>query len=261
MIDLHNHVLYGVDDGAQTIDDSLTMIREAARVGFTTLVLTPHYMCYQGYTSPAAENAGRLERLKQAAAEAGIAMTLHLGNELLYDYQLNSLMGKGVFRPLGSTGWCLAETVRHGGSSLMIEQFRRTLEAAGCQMILAHPERYDFVQEDPNILFDFIEKGCLIQANYLSLTDYYKPPARATLEIMLTHGMVQLMGSDAHQADAYTRYPEAEARGIALIGEEAWRRLMVDNPEILLAGGRPQPEKMRRWQAPVRKSVIAASRL
>lgn len=79
MIDMHNHVLYGVDDGAECLEDSLAMLAEAARVGYTGVVLTPHYMVYQDYTATVRENQVRLAHLERALDEAGIPITLYLG--------------------------------------------------------------------------------------------------------------------------------------------------------------------------------------
>ena len=75
------------------------------------------------------------------------------------------------------------------------------------------------------MLLDFMRNGVLIQCNYLSLIGYYGEPSRRTLEILLKHHMVQLMGSDAHQVEGYERIPRPE-QPVLLIGEEAWNRIM-----------------------------------
>ena len=92
MIDMHNHVLYGVDDGAQSIEDSVEMLFKAKEVGFSGVVLTPHYMCYQNFTSPVAENKKRYEALKKILERAGLELDLYLGSELLYEYKLVDLI-------------------------------------------------------------------------------------------------------------------------------------------------------------------------
>ena len=238
MIDMHNHVLFGVDDGAQCIEDSVAMLDTAKSVGFTGAVLTPHYMCYQNFTSPVAENEKRLAQLKEVIRRLGLEMELYLGSELLYEYKLGDLLDTGAFKPLGNTRYFLVETIRHGGSEASLMNFINRLKAAGYETVFAHPERYDFIQEDPNVLLDFMKKGCLIQSNYLSLTGYYGAKAKDTLKIMLAHDMVQLMGSDAHQAEGYALYPNAEAEGVAIVGEEKWQEIVCTNPKILLSGER-----------------------
>ncbi|MDO4287976.1 MAG: capsular biosynthesis protein [Eubacterium sp.] len=238
MIDMHNHVLFGVDDGAQSLEDSVAMLDKAREVGFTGVVLTPHYMCYQNFTSPVAENEKRTAQLREVLRRIGLEMDIYLGSELLYEYKLGELIDTGAFKPLGDTKYFLVETIRHGGSEAGLMNFIQRLQTLGYQAIFAHPERYDFVQEDPNVLIDFMKKSCLIQSNYLSLTGYYGPRAKDTLKIMLEHDMVQLLGSDAHQVEGYALYPNAAAEGISVIGQEKWQQIVCTNPDILLKGER-----------------------
>lgn len=250
MIDMHNHVLFGVDDGAQCLEDSVTMLDTAKEVGFTGVVLTPHYMCYQNFTSPVSENEKRLSQLKEVIRRIGLEMDLYLGSELLYEYKLGDLLDTGAFKPLGDSCYYLIETIRHGGSEAGLMNFIQKLKDRGYQAVFAHPERYDFVQDDPNILIEFMKKGCLIQSNYLSLTNYYGERSRDTLKIMLEHNMVQLMGSDAHQAEGYALYPNAAEVGISVVGEEKWHEIVCTNPEILLAGERKLVPSPKQYHAP-----------
>lgn len=232
MIDMHSHVLFGVDDGAQTLSDALAMIDAAADAGFDTLVLTPHYMTYKNYTSSPADNAAILDEIREKAPKD---VTLVLGNELLYDYKLREAFETGAIRAIGDTDYYLIETTRLSGSAMALQAFMHFLHKHGKKTILAHPERYDFVHDDPNVLLDFMQAGTLIQSNYLSLIDYYDRATTKALKIMLEHNMVQLMGSDAHQTEGYELYPRAEKVGVALVGEAKWRELFEDNPRKVLA--------------------------
>lgn len=236
MIDMHSHILCGVDDGAQTLDESLAMIDLAAETGFDTLVLTPHYMSYKNYTSSPEQNEAILDTIR---ANARKDVTLVLGNELLYDYKLRQAYENHAFRAIGDTDYYLIETTREGGSAIALQSFMHYLHKHGKKTILAHPERYDFVHDDPNVLLDFMEQGTLIQSNYLSLIDYYDRATTRTLKIMLEHDMVQLMGSDAHQTEGYELYPRAEKVGKALIGDEKWHTLFETNPRKVLANETP----------------------
>lgn len=260
MIDMHNHVLFGVDDGAQNLEDSLAMLRRAVEVGFSEAVLTPHYMIYKGYTACVDENRARFDKLVEEANLEGIPITLHLGSELCYDYELINRLETGAYSTLDGTRYFLVETTRQGGTALGIQNFMHRLHNKGYKTLFAHPERYDFVQEDPNILLEFMERGTLIQSNYLSLLGYYDCASRDTMKILLEQNMVQLLGSDAHQTEGYDLYPQAEAAGIAIVGEAKWRELTCDNPRRLLSGEGtiavdPEPYKKSIPRAAV-KSVI-----
>jgi len=234
MIDIHNHVLFGVDDGAKTLADSLNMLKEAKKMGFTELILTPHYFSYKKYLSPVLENQKRFDLLNAAQKKEGINLNLYLGNELLYKYKLENLLNQAIYKPLGKSPWFLVETERRGGTPIGLLNFCDFLLSKGYKMILAHPERYDFVQEEPEWIDTFREHGILIQCNYLSLIDYYRYPAKETLETLLLNDKVDLLASDAHQADGFTLYAEAEKKGIDLIGKEKWQLLMTENAKKLL---------------------------
>ena len=236
MIDLHNHILFGVDDGAQTISDSIAMIKSGVEQGFDTFVLTPHYMIYRGYTSPFSKNKKIFEQIVKACQAEGINANLILGSEIQYEFALTECYEENLYSTMGDTDYYLIETTRQNGTALGILNFVLFLEKQGKKAILAHPERYDFVQDDPNVLLDFIHRGVLIQSNYLSLIDYYDQKTTETIKIMLEHQMVHLMGSDAHQTEAYELYPRAKAVGAEIIGERQWNTFFTDNAEMFLAG-------------------------
>lgn len=234
MIDLHNHILYGADDGAQTLEDSLTLLKAARQAGFNGAVLTPHFMISRGFTKTSEENRATFDTIVSAMQGIDPTFKLYFGSELFYDYRLVDLIGTNAYTTMGDSGYYLIETGRQGGTALGIQNFMLKLRQAGGKTIFAHPERYDFVQEDPNILLEFMAKGTLIQANYLSLTGYYGKVTQDTIRIMLQNNMVQLMGSDAHQAEAYELYPEAKAAGEAIIGVEKWHELTEINSHKLM---------------------------
>ncbi len=236
MIDLHNHILFGVDDGAQTISDSIAMIKSGVAQGFDTFVLTPHYMIYRGYTSSSKKNKIIFEQIVKSCQAEGISAKLILGNEIQYEFALTEHYAENLYSTMGDTDYYLIETTRQNGTALGILNFVLFLEKQGKKAVLAHPERYDFVQDDPNVLLDFIHRGVLIQSNYLSLIDYYDQKTTETIKIMLEHQMVHLMGSDAHQTEAYELYPRAEAVGVEIIGESQWRTFFTDKAEAFLAG-------------------------
>ena len=253
MIDLHNHVLFGADDGAQNIEESMALLKAAKAAGFTGAVLTPHYMLSRNFTKTVAENEKAFDAIQTCMKAVDPEFELYLGSELFYDYRLVDLIGKNVFTTLGNTNYYLVETGRQGGTALGIMNFMLKLEQAGGKCILAHPERYDFVQDDPNVVMEFIQRGTLIQSNYLSLTDYYGKTTQDTMKILLENDMVQLMGSDAHQPEGYELYAEAKAVGEAIVGEDKWREITEINSHKLLAG-----EKISVDAKPYRKVLSKA---
>lgn len=235
MIDIHAHLLPGVDDGAKTLTDSLAMLRKASEQGFSEIVLTPHYHPDQDMTSTMAENQAIFEELKQTAADEGLAMALYLGNEVFYCYEIESLLEKGCYTSLNQSRYLLVETLRHSLDFYSFSVFLNKLRMNGYTPILAHPERYEFIQQDPNSLVRLIEDGSLVQMNILSLTGYYRMEAQVTAEILLTHKMVHFLASDAHSPRAYDRLAPAMAKANELIGEKQVAKLFGENPRRVLA--------------------------
>ncbi|MEG0509637.1 MAG: CpsB/CapC family capsule biosynthesis tyrosine phosphatase, partial [Eubacterium sp.] len=114
------------------------------------------------------------------------------------------------------------------------QDFLYRLQAKGYSTILAHPERYDFVREDPNILLDFMDKGTYIQTNALSLIGFYGSGSKETAEIMLEHDMVQFLASDAHRVKSYELMEKALNKAEEIIGKNKLGQIMNYNPAMVL---------------------------
>ncbi|MEG0075991.1 MAG: CpsB/CapC family capsule biosynthesis tyrosine phosphatase [Eubacterium sp.] len=235
MIDMHTHVLYGIDDGSQSIDDSVEMLKKAEELGFRGVVLTPHYMSYTNYVSRVNENRKRFKKLIDKLKEENMQIQLFLGNEICYEPDLIHRVDMGDFTTLNKSNYFLVETMRHDSNVEYVQNFLYRLQAKGYSTILAHPERYDFVRENPNILIDFMEKGTYIQANMLSLIGFYGSESKHTAEIMLKNNMVQFMASDAHRLRSYELMEDAIERAIELIGRKKFNKMMTVNPAIVLS--------------------------
>ncbi len=110
------------------------------------------------------------------------------------------------------------------------EDFLYCLQIKGYSPIIAHPERYDFVQENPDVLMRFLEMGSLVQMNALSLTGYYGHHAIDTARIMLERNMVQFMASDAHKLRAYEQMDKALDEAWEILGEKRFNTIMRENP-------------------------------
>lgn len=234
MIDIHNHVLYGVDDGSRSFEESMSMLKTAAAIGFTGIVLTPHYMSYTSYTSTVNENRERHKHLKQFVKQEGLNLQLYLGNEVFYEPDLLPVLERGEFTTLNKGSYFLVETMRHDANKDYFLDFLYRIQLKGYNTIVAHPERYDFVQDDPNVLLTFLDRGHLLQMNALSLVGFYGKYAKKTAEIMLECNMVQFIASDAHRVRAYEKMPEALNIARDIMGLKHFSRIMVNNPAVVL---------------------------
>ena len=197
--DMHSHLLPGLDDGAETVEHSVELLRQLQALGYRKLIMTPHIMG-DFYRNTPEGIRGALAALRKAAAAAGIT-----GMELdcAAEYYLDESFGRRLEEnePLltfgGEQRLVLFET------SYINEPFNLTetifnLQAAGYQPVLAHPERYTYLYGRFEELAQIREQGVLLQVNLNSLTGYYSAGAKRVAEKLIDAGLVDLLGTDTH---------------------------------------------------------------
>lgn len=199
-VDMHSHLLPGLDDGAETLAHSLDLLRALRTLGFRKLIMTPHVMGDFYKNTPEGIRQA-LSELRVAAAEAGLAdVALDCAAEYYLDEWLGQKLAAGteLLTFGGERRFLLFET------SYLNEPFNLTstifeLKAAGYRPVLAHPERYTYLYGR----FAELEKlrqeyGVLFQINLNSLAGYYSPGARHVAEKLIDAGLVDMVGTDTH---------------------------------------------------------------
>ncbi len=195
--DMHSHFIPGIDDGAQTVEDSLYMIERMREMGYTRVVTTPHIKVDHYPNTPATINNG-LEVLKQAMAQHGINFPVHAAAEYFIDDYFLGLIDN---QPL--------LTVRENEVlveiSFMFEPFNLNdiifkMQNAGYRPIMAHPERYGYYHHNLDKYRELKDRGCFLQLNVNALTGYYGKPVKQVAEKLLEDGMYDYCGSDMHHA-------------------------------------------------------------
>lgn len=169
MIDLHTHILPGLDDGAPDLETSVLMAAVAAESGVTHLVATPHSNqrgAFENYASPALQV--RFDCLRAAVREAGIPLELSLGMEIFGTGDVPKLLREGRLLTINGGRYLLIEFGFHE-DPLRIERLLDELLAAGYWPVVAHPERYYGLQRMPNYLYDWVNRGVVLQVNKGSL--------------------------------------------------------------------------------------------
>jgi protein-tyrosine phosphatase len=235
MVDLHAHILHGLDDGARALDDALAMARVAVDDGITLMAATPHSpdsIASQHYSAALVRE--RLGELRAALAAAQIPLELVEGTELCYAADLPQRLRAGT---LLAYGGCRAVLLECCGAELpaALPELVFTLQAAGHRVVLAHPERLRDVQRRPELLAPLAERGVLIQITAAALAGRQGATLHAAAEELLLRGLAHLIASDAH--GPVLRPPvlsEARARAAALLGEAAAELLVRDIPRALL---------------------------
>lgn len=241
MIDLHTHILPGLDDGAESIEDALAIARAAAAEGTTVIAATPHVRA-DFPTTPDELEAGVAE-VRGALRGAAVPVELVHGGELDID-MLALLSDDEVMR------FTYAQAGRYALLEFPYTGWPRGLEASierlrglGVESVVAHPERSSTVQERPDRLLAVVELGAVVQVTAGSFAGRFGSDARRCSQKLLEHGLVHLVASDAHGADSSRGGLAAAYRAIGDRGLA--RRLTTEAPAALLAG-EPLP------RAPVR---------
>ncbi len=244
MIDLHSHVLPGIDDGAADLDEAVAMCRLAAAEGCEAMVATPHQRREPWWNCDAGELAALRARLQEAV---GPAPRLLAGGEIRVDGELlqevERLPASGLL-PLAGSRYLLIE---FGGreSPDAAADLVHELAVAGWRPVLAHPELIPWLATDPAAVARLVTLGATAQVTAMSVTGDFGRRAQADALRLLGAGLVHFVASDCH--DTRRRPPGLrrahEALGRAW-GEEVARRLTVDNPRAVVED-RPLPGTAR----------------
>ncbi len=234
MIDLHIHILPGVDDGAEDLDETVAMCRLAASSGCRALVATPHQRNNLWWNT----DRGQLETLLQRVRdEVGPEPRLHLGGEIRVDGELlkalEGIPDSGLL-PLAGSRYLLLEFDRHGLGPDP-ESVIHEVVIAGWRPIVAHAEFVPQLTREPGRVERLVELGALIQATAMSLTGDFGPATAKFIRKLLDESLVHFVASDAH--DTRWRPPGLEkARQVIASrwGEETARRLTSTNPQAVI---------------------------
>ena len=245
MIDLHSHILPGVDDGARSLEDSLEIARAAVADGIEVLAATPHVR--DDYPTPAGTMEVLVGEVRRALVRERIPLDVRKGGELALD-RLDRLP-EGELRRFGLAGnpdYLLVEFPYYGWPlSLPPTVFR--LRTLGVTAVLAHPERNAEVQASPERLRPLVDAGALVQVTAASLDGRL---GRAPLEtglLLVEQGLAHVLASDAHHATVRAVGMRAAAEAVGDPGLARW--LAHDVPAAIVAGGPlpPRPETRRGW--------------
>lgn len=236
MIDIHCHILPGVDDGAQDMEETRRMLEIAWEEGIDTIIATPHYR--HRYIENTQERLNERLRLTQEAASlVSPEFRIYLGNEIYFSHSsVESLRGGRALTMAGSN-YTLVEFFT-GKPYQELEAAIRDFQLGGYQPIIAHAERYDCLLEQPSRVEELVEMGAYIQVNAKTVTGGNGRNGKSFAKKLLKYELIHFIGTDAHSAEQrapemrkaqeYLAKKAGAAYAEALCGGNAWKILQKE---------------------------------
>jgi protein-tyrosine phosphatase len=248
MIDIHCHILPGVDDGAKTFEESISMLRIAAASGTTDIVATPH--ANPRYCFDPEMNELKIRELRRATDNL---VRLHLGCDFhLSATNIEDALMNPTKYAINHRSYVLVEFSDFLIPPTSAEIFRR-MRARGMMPIVTHPERNQLLQSDQEQIEAWVENECFIQVTAQSFLGRFGKQAKDVADDLMRAGVVHFVASDAH--DPEDRAPilsEAYRYVASTYGSDQAERLFVANPKAILSGDplewfELEPRKKRKW--------------
>ena len=235
-VDIHTHILPGVDDGAPDFDTALAILKKAQKNGTAAVVLTPHYRT-QFHGNVTEHLLPVYEELRQKAAACCPGMELYLGCEAGYEIDISEKFRDGTVLTLHNTRYVLLEFRDRAFRSRIIEGTWEVLNF-GYVPILAHVERYEAFHNNPDLIGELIHMGALVQINADSVLGMLGRRVKRFTHRLLRNRQVHFVASDTH--DLNRRGPglkECYDKISRKYGKEQAQLLLCKNPRTVLEGG------------------------
>ena len=257
MIDFHTHILPNIDDGSRSIDETFNLIKEAKEVGFDGIILTSHYI-ENFYETDVPERDIWVKAISENLGAKGIDTDLYLANEIYISENMMGLLEQRKASTINNSCYVLFELPLNE-EPLNLYDVIYSLQENKLIPILAHPERYSFVQKEPELIYDLIEKGCLMQANYGSIIGQYGVKAEYIVKKFLENNMIHFLGSDVHRQNSiYPKIPFALEKIKEIVGEEKLEELTTINPKLVLANKKIEIDEPEEFSLTLKEKIMMA---
>ena len=238
MLDIHSHILPGIDDGAHDIGQSLEMAHKYVMAGYTRVIATPHAVPEDRGVRFARSIDLHVANLNAIMKEDQVALTVLPGMEISLSPEIPAMLNKGEMIPLAGGSYVLIE-LPFQRLPLHWEQILFEVAGRGFKILIAHPERCAQLAQQPMLVERLLETGVYLQVNWTSLLGYHGKLAQKTAHHLARSGAIHCMATDSH--DTRERSALIVRRGAeelaALVGRKNLALLTVENPARVLNGG------------------------
>lgn len=223
-MDCHSHILFGIDDGAKTIENSISILTKMQALGFESIILTPHYR--GRYLANNKEKQEVLDKLNSALKDNNINIKLYLANEVKITSNMLELINNDTIKTINNY---LFLELPFDTKIYNLKKIIYELQSNNIKVILVHPERYPYMT-----LGDFIElndNDVYLQVNYESILGKYGIKAKSMARKLLKKDIVYLLGTDVHRDSTimFKKFDRMNKKIIRLVGEEQFKNLSYNN--------------------------------
>ena len=255
MIDFHTHILPNIDDGSRSIEETFNLIKEAKNVGFEAIISTSHYI-EEYYETNAPEREVWINAIYENLQAKNIDINLYLGNEIYLSENIIKLLEEGKASTINDTSYVLFEMPLNAEPMNLYDVIYEMMQYK-LVPILAHPERYSFVQKEPELIYDLIEKGVLMQANFGSILGIYGEKAQIIVRKFFESNMIHFLGTDVHRQNSiYPKVPEALVEITKIIGDEKVKELTKINPRLVLHNKKIEIDTPQKVELTLKEKII-----
>lgn len=231
MIDTHSHILFNIDDGSSSIEESINIVKKLYDLGFKAIILTPHYIKDTIYTKNNKDKLNTLRILEEETKKQNINIKYYLGNEIHINNKINDLVLNNECRTINNTRYILVELPFDGFNDAYLD-YLYDLTLIGYKVVIAHVERYTYFQENIKNINKLLElDNIYIQCNYSSITGKYGKGAEKLFKKLLKNNMVDFLGTDVHKqnSDIFENFEKIKRKIIKIIGEDRFNKITYYN--------------------------------
>ncbi len=195
-VDIHSHLVPAIDDGIQSVQEGLDILREFEAMGYEKIITTPHTM-WGSYDNTPETILGGLKKMQKAIADNGISLKMEAATEYYLDEHFMQKLKDGEELLTFGDNYVLVETgFINEPPELKEASFHLSMK--GYKMVYAHPERYLYLQENKQLVEELIDRDIILQLNAVSLTGCYSKPVQKFAERLIDMGVVKMVGTDCH---------------------------------------------------------------
>ena len=198
VVDMHSHLLPGLDDGVRSVEESLYILKKLAKLGYRKVITTPHVML-EHYPNKPEEIIVRASEIQHYLNKHQLNITFEAAAEYYLDEHLNSLLSTNEKLLTFHDGYLLFET-SFMNKPVFLEEAIFKMNVNGYKPVMAHPERYIYLQTNPDLISHLRNMNVLFQINLFSLLGHYSAGAKRLAGKLLNSGLVEFVGTDCHNA-------------------------------------------------------------